>query len=66
MGFVEKVRVNDHQYIQERYFKPQARLIHLLFGLAADGQPYVSQANNKIFVAIFSKSERYSCSSEVH
>ena len=54
MGFVEKVRVVDIRYIQEKYFRPQARLIHLLFWLAAGGQPYVSLANNKMFVAIFS------------
>ena len=66
MEFVEKVRVNDTQYIQERYLRTQARLMHLLFGLDVGRQPYVSLANNEIFVAIFSKSERYSCRGEVH
>ena len=53
MGFVEKVRVNDIQSIQERHFSPKARLMHFLFTLAAGGQSYVSLANNTIIVAIF-------------
>ena len=51
MEFIEKVLANDMQYLTGKIFRPNVRFMYLLFGLAADGKPYVTLVNKNFYVA---------------